>query len=105
MGDPNAGNFRYLNHFLETNEAQSVSELDQILHRNQGIPWVNTLAADSSGKAYYADISVVPNVSNTQAAACNTAPGQATFQALGLPVLDGGVSAGEWDTDEDAIEP
>jgi acyl-homoserine-lactone acylase len=105
MGDANANNFRYLNHFFEVNHAQSTNELDDILHRNQGIPWVNTLASDSAGKAYYADISVVPNVSNSKAAVCNTAVGNGTFQALGLPVLDGSRSACEWDTDPDAIEP
>jgi acyl-homoserine lactone acylase PvdQ len=87
MGDANATNFRYLNHFLEVNMAQSVTELDEIIHRNQGIPWVNTLAADSSGKAYYADISVTPNVPNAKANICNTQVGQGTYAALGLPVL------------------
>src|SRR4051794_499131 len=105
LGDANATNFRYLNHFFETDQAASVTELDQVLHRNQGIPWVNTLAADSSGKAYYADISVVPNVSDSKAAVCNTALGQATFQALRLPVLDGSRSSCEWDNDPDAVEP
>ena len=60
MGDANAANFRYLNHFFETNMAQSVREYDRVLRRNQGIPWVNSIAADSTGEAYYADISVVP---------------------------------------------
>lgn len=105
MGDANAGNFRYLNHFLETNEAQSVGDLHDILVRNQGIPWVNTLAADSSGDTMYADISVVPNVPDSKAQVCNTALGQGTFQALRLPVLDGSRSSCEWDTDPDAIEP
>ena len=92
MGDANATNFRYLNHFFETDQAQSVTELDQILKRNQGIPWVNTLAADSSGKAYYADISVVPNVSDTKATVCNTplgsrhVPGAAPARAGRLAV-------------------
>ena len=30
LGDANAGNFRYLNHFFETDKAQSVRELDEI---------------------------------------------------------------------------
>lgn len=105
LGDANATNFRYLNHFLETDEAQSVGELDEILKRNEGIPWVNTLAADSSGKAYYADISVVPNVSNSKAQICNTPVGAGTYEALRLPVLDGSRSSCEWDTDPDAVEP
>jgi acyl-homoserine-lactone acylase len=104
MGDANAANFRYLNHFFETNQAQSVRELDEILRRNQGIPWVNTIAADSSGEAYYADLSVVPHVTDEQAQACNTPLGAATFQALRLPVLDGSRSDCEWGSDPDAAQ-
>ena len=105
MGDANAGNFRYLNHFFETNMAQSVQELREIQERNQGVPWVNTLAADSNGDAYYSDVSVVPHVTDEKAAVCNTELGRGTFEALGLPVLDGSLSACEWGTDPDAIEP
>jgi acyl-homoserine-lactone acylase len=105
MGDANAGNFRYLNHFFEVNQAQSVDELYEILQRNQGVPWVNTLAADSSGKAFYADISVTPHVTDEKAQLCNTEVGRATFAALGLPVLDGSLSTCEWGEDGDAIEP
>ena len=105
MGDANAANFRYLNHFFETNQAQSVEELDEILRRNQGIPWVNTIGADSSGESYYADISVTPHVTDEQAQVCNTAAGNATFQALRLPILDGTRTDCEWESDPDAIQP
>jgi len=105
MGDANAANFRYLNHFFETDQAQSVRELDQVLRRNQGIPWVNTIAADSSGEAYYADFSVVPHVTDEQAAVCDTPIGAATFQALRLPILDGSRSSCEWGSDPDAVQP
>jgi acyl-homoserine-lactone acylase len=105
IGDANADNFRYLNHFLETDMAQSTDELYDILRRNQGIPWVNTIGADSAGKALYADISVVPHVPDEQAAACNTELGRAAFAALGLPVLDGSLSACEWGSDPDAVSP
>jgi acyl-homoserine-lactone acylase len=105
MGDANAGNFRYLNHFFEVNQAQSTQELLQILKRNQGVPWVNTIAADSTGQALYADISVVPHVTNAEATACNTELGRATYAALGLPVLDGSLSSCEWGSDPDAIVP
>jgi acyl-homoserine-lactone acylase len=99
MGDVNATNFRYLNHFFFTNEAQSVDQLDQIENRYEGIPWVNTIAADSTGKAYYADKGAIPNVSNAKAQQCDTAVGAATFGLLGLPILDGSRSSCEWDTD------
>ncbi|MDQ3742011.1 MAG: penicillin acylase family protein, partial [Actinomycetota bacterium] len=105
MGDANAANFRYLNHFFETNHAQSVREYHEVLKRNQGIPWVNSIAADANGEAYYADISVVPHVTNEHADRCNTAVGRATYTALRLPVLDGSRSDCNWGNDPSAIQP
>src|SRR3954449_4694990 len=105
MGDVNATNFRYLNHFFFTNEAQSVDQLDNIEKTYEGIPWVNTIAADSSGKAYYADIGAIPHVTNDEAMRCDTPLGAATFQLLGLPILDGSKSSCEWDNDSDAVAP
>ena len=105
LGDANAENFRYLNHFFETNLAQSAREYDQVLRRNQGIPWVNSIAADSKGEAYYADIGVVPHVTDEHASRCNTVLGLATTQLLGLPVLDGARSTCVWGRDPDALQP
>jgi acyl-homoserine-lactone acylase len=105
MGDANAANFRVLNHFFETNHARSVRDLHRIVTRYQSVPWVNTIAADRSGEAYYADVSVVPNVPDDHAAACNTPVGRATFEALRLPVLDGSRSACRWLDDPDAVVP
>ena len=62
-------NFRLLNHFFEVNQAQSTAQLDAIERRYQGIPWVNTIAADSSGSAYYADIGTVPHVTDEEVGA------------------------------------
>ena len=105
MGDVNATNFRYLNHFFEVNQARSVRELDSILKRYQGIPWVNTIAADSTGEAYYADIGTVPHLTNDKAANCNTAVGAETFDLLGVAILDGSRSECEWGSDPDAAAP
>jgi acyl-homoserine-lactone acylase len=105
MGDVNAENMRYLNHFFETDQAQSTNELYEILKRYQGIPWVNTIAADAKGRAFYADIGAIPAVPNSKTAACNTALGAATSAALGLPVLDGSRSSCNWDRDPDAVVP
>jgi len=105
MGDANAVNFRYLNHFFEVNQAQSSAEVLAVLKRNQGIPWVNTIAADDKGDALYADISVTPHVDNAQVQSCATAVGQATFAALRLPVLDGSRVDCEWGSDPDSVQP
>lgn len=105
MRDANANNFRVFNHFFDTNRAKSARQMLDILERYQGIPWVNTIVADRGGDALYADIGAIPNVTNAKAQECNVALGQATFQLLGLPVLDGSRSACDWDVDPTAAEP
>jgi acyl-homoserine-lactone acylase len=105
MRDANANNFRVFNHFFATNKAKSAKQELDILERYQGIPWVNTIVADKSGNALYADIGAMPNVSDAKAADCNTGLGAATFKLIGLPVLDGSRSGCDWDTDPDAREP
>ena len=62
LADVNADNFRLLNQWAEYDKAQSVRDLQRAYRKVQGNPWVNTIAADSRGNAYYADESVVPNV-------------------------------------------
>jgi acyl-homoserine-lactone acylase len=105
LRDANANNFRVFNHFFDTNRAKSAKGLLAILERYQGIPWVNTISADTKGDALYADIGAIPNVTNAKAQECNVALGAATFQLLGLPVLDASRSACDWGTDPDAREP
>ncbi|MDQ6747963.1 MAG: penicillin acylase family protein, partial [Candidatus Dormibacteraeota bacterium] len=107
MADANEANFRYSNHFLETNLAHSADEEYQVLQRNQGVPWVNTIVADDAGKAFYADISVTPNVPDAMTAlgVCGTALGVYTVSSMGLPVLDGSKSSCAWRTDPDAVVP
>ena len=105
MGDANAGNFRYLNHFFEVNQAQSVDELlDDPASAYQGIPWVNTIAADSKRQGLYADIGSVPNVTDAKATALqHGARRTRRFAAARPAVLDGSRSACEWGTDPDAV--
>jgi acyl-homoserine-lactone acylase len=105
LGDVNAANFRYLNHFFFTNMAQSVKRLDAIERKYEGIPWVNTIAADSKGTAYYADIGAIPNVSSAKIADCSVALGRASDAALRVQILDGSRTACEWDDDPDAVAP
>ena len=96
MGDVNADNFRYLNHFFENNKAQTVRQYDAIQRRYQGIPWVNSLAADSKGEAYYSMNGAIPNMPNDKVQRCQTALGLVTFSELGLPTVDGSRSECEW---------
>src|SRR4051794_32175005 len=101
MKDANGDNFRAFNHFIATDQAQSTQQLLGILKQYQGIPWVNTIAADRKGNALYADIGSIPNVSDDHARGCNTALGQALTADIGLPVLDGSRSPCDWENDPD----
>jgi acyl-homoserine-lactone acylase len=106
MGDGNGQNFRYLNHFFAVDTSQTVKQLDAVERKYQGIPWVNTIAADKTGRAYYADIGSIPNVPDAKVASCVNGPlGQAVYAALKLPVLDGSQSSCAWDNDADAVAP
>jgi acyl-homoserine-lactone acylase len=105
LADANADNLRVLNHFLDTDRAQSAPQELAILKRYEGIPWVNTIVADRHGHALYADIGAVPNLSNAAVQRCDTPIGAATFQVARVPVLDGSRSACNWASDADAVEP
>lgn len=105
LGDVNETNFRYLNHFFENNLAQNVREYHEIQERYQGIPWVNSIAADSRGEAYYSMNGAIPNVTEEHAQRCQSVLGLASFNLLGLPALDGSRSDCLWATDEDAVAP
>ena len=105
LGDANFENFRYLNHFLETDRARSVRAYDRIQRRIQGIPWVNSIAADRKGRAYYSMDGSIPNVPDAKATGCSGVLGLAVFPLTGIPILDGSRSACNWDTDPDAAVP
>ena len=99
--DGNAENDRLINHFFRWNMADSFEEFKQIQRETVAIPWVNTVASGPGGKAYYADITNVPNVTDEKAQECVTsAQGQAIGQLLpGLYVLDGTRASCDWGTD------
>lgn len=104
--DGNAENFgRLANTFLGMNEAQNVDELDAALRKYQGIPWVNTIASDTNGTAYYADIGNVPGITNSRYKGCLTLYGRLTDGLQRLPILDGSRTACLPTTDPDSAAP
>jgi acyl-homoserine-lactone acylase len=103
LKDINTTNFRYLNHFMENNRAQSVEQYDRIERKYQGIPWVNSIAADRAGNAYYTMQGAIPYVPDDLAADCNVL--QPGFETLGLPVLDGSRSECDWRSSDKATVP
>ncbi len=103
--DGNAGNLRGLNTWFELSKSHSTKEVAEALARTQGVPWVNTIAADRAGNALYTDIQVVPHVTDERAATCGTPLGRALFPGTGLSVLDGSKSSCNWGSDPGALEP
>ena len=105
LADANAGNFRFFNSYLATDEAGSVAADFAILKEYEGEPWLNVIAADSTGHVLYADIQATPDVTDAEAGRCDTSLGASTFQEYGLPVLDGSRSSCAWGTDADSAVP
>jgi acyl-homoserine-lactone acylase len=90
MFDPNSQGLRFINHFFDANRSQSVGDLRNALVKNQGVPWVNTIAADSKGKSLYADIGAIPNIDQDRVDECGTPGiGVGAWGTLQLAVLDG----------------
>lgn len=102
--DVNSASFRFINHFFDASRAQSVKGMVRTLRAIQGVPWVNTIAADSKGNAMYADIGAVPNNDDAKTAACNTPLGQVTLGAAGISVLDGSRSTCDLQQAEGAVD-
>jgi acyl-homoserine-lactone acylase len=105
LTDVNLENIRAFRQYREMGQARNLDEFAATLRRNVGLPWVNTVAADSGGRAFYGDIGAMPNVSNAKLAAC-TLPGLAQFLATQrVYALNGASSACNPGTDADAPEP
>lgn len=104
FADANARNMRGMNEWLAMDESQSIAQLRRAQDTYQGIPFVYTTAADSSGTAYFADASVVPDVTDAEAARCvDTPQGKAAYPDEFI--LDGSTSTCAWGNDPTAIQP
>jgi len=101
--DANLDNLRGLDQWVKMGQAADLSEFKNAL-RPIGIPWVNTIAADRNGDAFYGDITAVPNVSVAKYNSCIRGFLQETITSLGLVTMDGSDSACEWGNDADATE-
>jgi acyl-homoserine-lactone acylase len=105
IADANFVNFRLVNQWAEYDRARSVDDMRRAYRRVQGNPWANTVAADSRGRAYYADESVVPNVDAALQRECATSPLAGLLLTQGVVLLDGSRTACAWKRDRDAVVP
>ena len=73
--DANINNDRAATTYHALNAATSIDDIEAAISQ-QGVAWTNTIAADRHGTAFYADISVTPNVDTALLERCSvTAPG------------------------------
>lgn len=105
--DANAENFRLVRHYARWNMAKSLDELKRIHAEEVAVPWVNTAAADKDGDVYYADITVVPNVTDEHAKRCEVflLSDLLSMSAPGLPLLDGSKKECDWAVDPSSPQP
>ncbi|MDX2937418.1 acylase [Streptomyces ipomoeae] len=105
LADPNAANIRFTDTSLGFAKARSTADVLKTLARYQGLPWVNTVAADSAGHTLFTQSQVVPRITDELAARCSTPLGKATYPSSGLAVLDGSRGDCALGSDADAVQP
>ncbi|GAA2251415.1 penicillin amidase [Streptomyces ruber] len=105
LHDPNARNVRFLDTGLGFGRARSTDGIADALARHQGLPWVNTVAADSSGHTLLTQSQVLPRITDELAERCSTELGRTTYPASGMAVLDGSRGDCALGRDPDAVHP
>jgi acyl-homoserine-lactone acylase len=102
LTDVNLENSRAFRLYREMGTSRNLDEFAQLLRKYVALPWVNTIAADSQGNAFYGDITVVPHVTNAKLAACANTPVAQALSSARLYMLDGSTSQCDPGTDADA---
>ncbi|MEU5220023.1 penicillin acylase family protein [Streptomyces sp. NPDC020807] len=105
LNDPNAANLRGSDTALGFARSRSTDDVAETLRRTQGLPWVNTIAADSDGRSYFSQSQVLPRITDELDRRCSTPLGRATYPASGVAVLDGSRGDCALGSDPDAVQP
>lgn len=105
LTDVNLENERAFRQYREMGTARDLEEFRGVLNRHAGLPWVNTIAADARGNAYYGDVGSMPHVTNAKLAACIKPGISAALAASRVYALDGSTSACDPGTDADSPIP
>jgi acyl-homoserine-lactone acylase len=107
--DANADNDELIPQFAAMNRARTMDELMAAHADNQGIPWVNTIAASADGRIWYADTSSSPNLSDAAIAQWEAAVAEGGFAKVafdnGVILLDGSDPVNEWVDTPGARDP
>jgi acyl-homoserine-lactone acylase len=92
--DSNFNNGAVANQYLKMGRARSVRDLLRVERSGLGVPFFNTIAADSSGRALYADVGRYSNVPKSLIDSCTPAGlPEVVYQAARVITLDGSRSS------------
>ena len=106
LHDVNIGNTRFIEQYTAMGQARNIAEFENAISSHIASPWVNTIAADRDGNAFYGDISTVPHVTDAKLFECaNTFVAQVLSFGARLYTLDGLTSACDLGNDPDAPQP
>lgn len=105
LNDPNAANLRASDTALGFSKARSTADVLTALQRTQGLPWVNTIAADSGGHSLFTQSQVLPRITDELAQRCSTPLGKVTYPSAGVAILDGSRGDCALGSDPDAVQP
>lgn len=107
--DANLDNRQFLAQFLGMDQARSMDEFQAVYRDVQGLPWVNTLAADRTGRAWFIDASPTPNLTDGAIARFHDRLEHDLIAALlfenRVALLDGSEPDDEWQDHPDARSP
>lgn len=107
--DANEDNGQVLSQWLDMARAKDMDDFQKAHERHAAMPWVNTVAVSSDGRAWYADTSSTPDLSPEAFAAWKQLRhDDKTFEeayANGVILLDGSNSLFEWADEPGARAP
>lgn len=107
--DANADNTAVLEQFLGMAMADDLDDLRRVYHEVKALPWVNTLAADTTGAAWYTDASATPALSEAATQRFLQRLDEDLIAALAfenrIAMLDGSEPDDEWVVHADARSP
>lgn len=103
LRDVNYENYRGGNQYHDLVRARNVADVEAALARHQGVSFVNTIAADRDGNAFYADMSSIPYVTAPQIERCRVTPER--IGGRRAIVLNGSVPDCDWQSSPEAAAP
>jgi acyl-homoserine-lactone acylase len=107
--DANIDNDEFIEQYSAMDRAKTLDDLIAAHEEYQAVPLFNTIATSADGRAWYADISATPNLTDEAEAAylesVNTDPLVQLAKGSGVVLLNGSDSRFRWEEQDGARDP